>query len=138
MVDKEDLQDSVQEIVDNDDVEQVKKQLESAAKEVETFTESLLQKEKEKANYAEQVENIQEIRKLQVAGYRKIEPTYEFEKDDKYWELALNELKYQHRQQEQTEKGTLNRFDAEIEMLNDRIEANTEKVAKLTAILDEE
>jgi len=137
MVDQEDLNKSVQDIEDVSDEEQVQAQIESAERELQTFKDALEQKQKEKENYAIQVENIEKIRQKQIAGYVKIEPQYEFEKDPEYWELMTNELKYKHRHERQTEEGTLKRFDAEFESIQERIDTNEAKIEKLKSILEE-
>lgn len=137
MVDQVDLDKSLQDVQDTDDIEQVQAQLDSAKRELETFKEALAGKEAEKQNYKEQVEVLEVLRQLQYDNYRILEPRYEFEKMDEYWEAAKKQLWYKQRQERQTDKGVLDRFDAELKSIQERIDANASKIEKLQSLLEE-
>lgn len=137
MVDRADLDKSLQDVQDTDDIEQVQAQLDSAKRELETFKEALAEKEAEKQNYKEQVDVLEVLRQLQYENYRILEPRYEFEKMDEYWEAAKKQLWYKQRQERQTDKGVLDRFDAELKSIQERIDANASKIEKLQSLLEE-
>ena len=138
MLDEKDMKESIQEVESQDDVEQVKQQLTSAEREIEAFEKALESKKEGKERYIGQVARQKKIRELQIANYRKVEPTFEFEKLDEYWELQVEELADKMREEEQVGKGTVERFDLEIEQIESTIENNKEKITRLQALLGDE
>ena len=114
--------------------EQMKGKLEQ---DVTTLEKYLEQVKKDKANYEEQFEVDNAIWELIEAPgmLRKIEPTFEFEKSDKYWELQEKKQYYRIRQDRAIGENQLKGYDYQVEELIKKLNAAKEK---LKAFLNDE
>lgn len=131
----QDLDNSLLEVQDTDDTEQIKKQIESVEREIATFKRALDSKKNGLKDYETQAKLHEEVRQIQRDHFRKLEPAWKFETVERYWELQDELIKYKHRQEEQVDKGTKERFKAEIEDIKSNISFNKEKLKRLQALL---
>jgi hypothetical protein len=103
----------------------------SLEREIKDFKKALEDKKKGKERFLHQVARFEELNAIIGAKMSKITPTYEFEKDPRYWELQLEEHNDKVEQQRQVYEGARKKFDLEIEHMEDTIKSSEEKLQKL-------
>ena len=118
-------------VMDDIGQEIVQANKEALEKEIELFTNNLVQKEKLKVRFARQWKRDEEIWTIKLDNIRKIEPIYEYEKSDKYWELLTDAVMDQYLQDKFTTESKLKHFDMEKEDITAELESCQKKLDEM-------
>ena len=102
-------------------------------KDVEQAEEYLEKIDKDIENYKPQLELAEELWAIleKKETYKKIEPTWEFEKNPRYWEIQYEQNLYKVRDERAKSQNTLEGFYLQKEMMEKQLEELKEKLAEL-------
>jgi len=120
-------------LITDDEVgrEIVQTQIESLTREMEGFLDNKKQLQEAIDNYKPQWEVDDELYKLMIAGQKKIEPQFEFERDPRYWELRTKQLESKYKMDKFMAESRLAEYDRQMKLLDEQIDSAKTKLKEL-------
>ena len=107
------------------------KQREQIERELKSFEEQLESVTSLKERHLRQIKRDAEIFKIRLTGSRKINPTFEYEESDRFWELITDAVKDEAEADKAKGEGQQKAFEHQIEQLQDAIKNSKEDLAKM-------
>lgn len=116
------------EVVKGDEV--IKKSIENIRREYDMFVQKKKDLTEFIANFKEQCKREGKLRDLIVRNdnFKKVEPTYKFELEDEYWELARQKQLDKNKSEEAAEKAKTEQLEAQLEHMQKEIDSAKEKL----------
>lgn len=111
----------------------IKAQIESLNKEIDLFKTNKKNIEEGKERFMSQWKRDDELWTFKKTGFRKLEPTYEFEKSERYWELIAGVIEDQYLQDKVKAASTLDGIDAQLKTMQEQIDSAQQKLNELTS-----
>lgn len=118
----------------------LEEQRKAIERELEQFEKQLTQHEANKKNFAEQWEVDNELYQIMIANHKKLPEhcIFEYEKDDKYWELRKRQLEYKYRMDKFMSEAKMREFDRAAEACQEEIDSAKKKLDELLGDKDGE
>jgi len=110
-----------------------KEQRKTLNEEIVLFTKNIESSKKGKKNFEEQwvVDNeVYEII-LKDINMRKINPDFNYERDERYWELRKTQLSYKYRMDKHMSEAKLEEYDRQVEILTEQLDIAKAKLAEM-------
>jgi len=73
----------------------------------------------------------EELWQMSLKGFKKLEPTFEFEKEDRYWELQTLKRKAQYESEKAQSESRIEHFDLIEKQLGEELDKVTKKLVEL-------
>lgn len=113
----------------------IETQLAHAEKELETLKQVKEGNEKLLARYSEQWEVEDKRWNIILNGIRKIEPMYEYENSDEYWDLQKKVFTYKYEEESHIAKAQIKRMKMDIESVQQKIDAQLKEIEEIKAAM---
>jgi hypothetical protein len=135
---------NLEQINDEIGIASIKERVVGLKQEVDRFTKNIELIQEGLAESKKRFEVATKVQKLVLKGFKKIEPTYEYEADPAYWELREQEIKFQIEDNEKQFAGQLSMAEARLrdslasrESSQKQLNEDLDKLESLGVKLDE-
>lgn len=118
-------------------IEQLKSTIE---RELISYAEKLEDNRKAKENYEVQWRVEEELYELRLDGdnCRKVEPTFVYEDNPRYWELVKSLTEFKFREEKHLAEQRLEDYDRQYDLLKERIAEREEQLAEMVSSMEDE
>jgi hypothetical protein len=105
-----------------------KETIDHLKKEIDLFKRNLEDNKKSKENFTVQWDVDNEVYQRMIKGIKKINPDFEYEQDDAFWELRRKQLEYKYRMDKHMAESKINEFDRMEQAIAEQLKSSEDKL----------
>lgn len=105
--------------------------IENAKKEIEHFEQNLVSIQEGKERFTKMWERDERLYNIMINNHRKLEPVYEYEKLEEYWEIRKQQLVDKYEEDKFVSEQKIKQYDMQLEQVKEQLESTKEMLADL-------